>query len=110
MEKVISAISVLIYLFFTVICLDSLGEPRNFAIFWIVPASIQLICYTILFIRKSASNKMFLVVTAFGFIIGISPILMFGESAFDVGFIFPFGLLIIISFVSFASLILKRKS
>lgn len=74
MKKIIVSISLLIYLgefAFTISSIAQFGVVKNFAIIWIVPFVVQIVCYTLLLTKKFFHSKMDVFVTTFGFMLSL---------------------------------------
>ncbi len=107
MKKVIAAISSLIYLVEMAFCIFSIiefGIVKNFAILWIIPFTIQFVCYMVIFFKKTLPVKVAVFVTVFGFVLLL-------PSLFSLPEILYWNLPIVVSTVlSLIFLCLKKKS
>ncbi len=78
MKRILSAISALIWLALTVICLPALVQPRNFAVIWFLPYVLLFACNALVFFKKQISVKILGFCVYFGLVVAISPMLFFG--------------------------------
>lgn len=80
MKQIIAAFCALIYFGGLINCFCSLvkhGMFRNFALIWIIPFLIQLICYIVVIFKKSFSYKLAVFVTVFGFVLSLPIFLLY---------------------------------
>ena len=77
-NRILSAISALIWLALIVICIPALTEPRNFAVIWIIPYLIQLVCNLLVLFKKQIPLKVLGFYVCFGLLVAISPVFFFG--------------------------------
>ena len=80
MKKILSAILALFYLFIFILCVQSLGEPRNFGALWVWPAFFMILFHIVILFKKSVTLDFRTLVAILDCLFCALPFLLFGTA------------------------------